>query len=135
MKSNVEELIKVILRPPSNPDGTLDVATRLGVSMDQLSVNDGPVVIFVDDNFYYGSMRYEYFQLAKKFETGYCQLHIEATIEECLIRNRSRDEADRVPDEVIEQMAKKFEPAKPFENSWEKFSFSLKGLQVIDCLP
>lgn len=131
MKSNVEELVKILLVPTLNPCDALDVGVKLGVSIEQLTVNQGPVVIFVDDNFYYGSMRYEYFQLAKKFHIGYCQLHIEASLEECLCRNRSRDEAARVPDQVILQMAEKFEQAKPFENAWERFSFTLKDLQVM----
>jgi len=130
IKTHVEELVRN-LRDNKTTDGFEDVCGKLRIDNPSINLGKESVVIFVDDNFYYRSMRYEYYQISKKHEVGFCQFHIDETIEECLKRNRSRKDIARVPEETILHMSEKFECANPFENSWEKFSFSLKGLQVV----
>ena len=76
-------------------------------------------------------MRYEFHQLARTFEIGFCQFHLDVSVADAISRNSSRDDFSRVPDDVIEKMARKFESPNPLQNSWEKFSFSLKFDQVI----
>jgi tRNA uridine 5-carbamoylmethylation protein Kti12 len=76
------------------------------------------------------SMRYEFYQLARKYETGFCQLHLEVDPSEALARNSRRGPDSQVPDDVITKMARKLESPNPLQNSWEKFSFSLKFDQV-----
>lgn len=71
-------------------------------------------------------MRYEFYQLARTSETGFCQIHLDVEAGDAVSRNSTRDGASRVPDDVIEKMARKFETPNPLQNSWEKFSFSLK---------
>lgn len=75
-------------------------------------------------------MRYEYFQVARLLQTGYCQLHLDVDLAEALSRNSGRADESQIPDDVIEKMAQKLEPPNPLQNSWEKFSFSLKFDQV-----
>ena len=87
-----------------------------------------PLVVLIDDNCYYSSMRYEYHQMARKFKTGFCQLTLQIEVNEALQRNEKRE--DRVPCDVIKNMAAKFEAPNPLTNSWERFSFALECDQV-----
>ncbi|KAK8738317.1 hypothetical protein OTU49_004162 [Cherax quadricarinatus] len=82
-------------------------------------------VVLLDDNFYYRSMRYEYFQLARKHTIGFCQLYIECTTDTAIQQNMHRQE--RVPSMVIEAMAAKLQPPLPSENSWESNTYILQA--------
>jgi len=83
-----------------------------------------PKVVLVDDNNYYRSMRHEYYQLARDMGVGFCQIFMQVDdINTALDANRSRDEKERVPEEVIRSMAHKLEPPDPMSNPWEAFSF------------
>lgn len=84
-------------------------------------------LVIVDDNNYYASMRYEYYQVARFNQIGFCQLHIDVGQDEAKIRNETRDQ--KVPNEVIEVMAKKLEAPDPLKNSWEQFSFATQAIQ------
>ena len=83
------------------------------------------VFVIIDDNNYYSSMRYEYFQLARTLQIGFCQLFLDVSLEASKGANLSRDDSSKVPDIVIENMAAKMEPPNPEKNSWERFSLSL----------
>ena len=82
-------------------------------------------IVIIDDNNYYQSMRYEYYQLARKLEIGFCQLFFSGDLEFALENNANRSEKERVPNEVIEEMNKKLEPPEPLKNTWEQFSFCI----------
>uniref|UniRef100_A0A8D3BRF2 Phosphoseryl-tRNA kinase n=1 Tax=Scophthalmus maximus TaxID=52904 RepID=A0A8D3BRF2_SCOMX len=82
-----------------------------------------PLVFLLDDNFYYPSMRYEVYQLARKYSLGFCQVYLHCDLESCISRNQSRPEP--VPTEVIQEMVKRLEPPDPQRNSWEAQSISL----------
>merc|ERR1711909_93629 len=87
-----------------------------------IGIEDGDerkVLIIIDDNNYLRSMRYEYYQLARKFEAGFCQLLFQSTLEMALVRNSSRDAKHRIPEEVIRRMSEKLEAPDPLKNSWE----------------
>lgn len=81
-------------------------------------------VILLDDNFYYRSMRYEYFQLARKYSIGFCELYVECSADVAVRQNLQRD--GQVPSEVIEAMKVKLEPPLPDEHSWESTSCTLQ---------
>jgi len=81
-------------------------------------------LIVIDDNNHLSSMRYPYFQMARKHELGYCQLYLNTQLKTALRFNEKRDET--VPSEVITRMAGSIEPPDPFKNTWEKFSFVVK---------
>lgn len=78
------------------------------------------LLIIIDDNMYYQSMRYEYYQIAKKYHCGFAQLCLECSLETTLLRNHQR--SLHVADDVIINMASKFEQPDPVNNSWEHFS-------------
>ncbi|NWY63522.1 PSTK kinase, partial [Erithacus rubecula] len=88
-----------------------------------------PLVLLLDDNFYYQSMRYEVFQLARKYSLGFCQLFLECPVECCLQRNRLR--SDPVPEQTIQLMAKKIEMPDLRKNTWEQHSLILNSSDCI----
>ncbi|NXP95994.1 PSTK kinase, partial [Passerina amoena] len=84
-----------------------------------------PLVLLLDDNFYYQSMRYEVYQLARKYSLGFCQLFLECPVECCLQRNSLR--SDPVPEQTIQLMARKMEMPDPRKNTWEQHSLILSS--------
>ncbi|KFU89948.1 L-seryl-tRNA(Sec) kinase, partial [Chaetura pelagica] len=85
----------------------------------------GPLCLILDDNFYYRSMRYEVYQLARKYSLSFCQVFLECPLECCLQRNRLRSHP--LPDETIELMATKIEVPDAKKNPWERNSLILKS--------
>ncbi|KAM4774436.1 L-seryl-tRNA(Sec) kinase [Cyanocitta cristata] len=88
-----------------------------------------PLVLLLDDNFYYQSMRYEVYQLARKYSLGFCQLFLECPLECCLQRNRLR--SDPVPEQTIHLMARKIEMPDLRKNTWEQHSLILSSSDCI----
>ncbi|KAM6964040.1 L-seryl-tRNA(Sec) kinase [Tautogolabrus adspersus] len=86
-------------------------------------VDHAPLLLLLDDNFYYPSMRYEVYQLARQRSLGFCQVYLQCDLESCISRNQSR--SNPVPTEVIVEMVKRLEPPNLQKNSWEKNSISL----------
>lgn len=75
------------------------------------------VVIVLDDNMYYTSMRHKYFQIARKYTCGFCQLYLACNVQTALERNVERNQP--ITDDVIVAMATKIEPPNTHYNSWE----------------
>lgn len=88
-----------------------------------------PLVFLLDDNFYYPSMRYEVYQLARKYSLGFCQVYLHCDLESCISRNQSRP--DPIPTEVILEMVKRLEFPNPQKNSWEANSISLNTTDAL----
>ncbi|XP_071071741.1 L-seryl-tRNA(Sec) kinase isoform X2 [Dasypus novemcinctus] len=84
-----------------------------------------PLVLILDDNFYYQSMRYEVYQLARKYSLGFCQLFFDCPLETCLQRNGQRSRA--LPAEIIHLMGRKIEKPNPEKNAWEHNSLSIQS--------
>ncbi|GAB5578856.1 L-seryl-tRNA(Sec) kinase isoform X1 [Prionailurus iriomotensis] len=99
-----------------------------------------PLVLILDDNFYYQSMRYEVYQLARKYSLGFCQLFLDCSLETCLQRNGQRPQA--LPAETIHLMGRKLEKPNPEKNAWEHNSLTIESsecsseasLKLIDLL-
>ncbi|NWI90013.1 PSTK kinase, partial [Pitta sordida] len=88
-----------------------------------------PLCLLLDDNFYYQSMRYELYQLARKYSLGFCQLFLECPLECCLQRNVLR--SDPVPEQTIRLMARKIEMPDLEKNTWEQNSLILRSSEYI----
>uniref|UniRef100_A0A3Q3IG77 Phosphoseryl-tRNA kinase n=1 Tax=Monopterus albus TaxID=43700 RepID=A0A3Q3IG77_MONAL len=86
-------------------------------ALDRSWADRAAFLFLLDDNFYYPSMRYEVYQLARKYSLGFCQVHLQCDLESCISRNQSRDKP--IPTEVILEMVKRLEPPNPQKNSWE----------------
>ncbi|XP_068955263.1 L-seryl-tRNA(Sec) kinase isoform X2 [Petaurus breviceps papuanus] len=84
-----------------------------------------PLYLILDDNFYYQSMRYEVYRLARKYSSGFCQLFLDCPVESCLKRNRQRSKP--VPDETIQLMARKIESPNIQKNAWEHNSLTVRS--------
>jgi len=83
--------------------------------------NPDSFLIVIDDNMYYRSMRYEYFQLARTYCVGFCQLYFDITLQQALKYNKKRCTELQVPDNIIETMFKKIEPPHN-KHLWESNS-------------
>ncbi|XP_066521857.1 L-seryl-tRNA(Sec) kinase isoform X2 [Hoplias malabaricus] len=83
------------------------------------------VTVLLDDNFYYQSMRYEVYQLARKYSVGFCQVFLHCPVDVCLSRNQDRGQP--VSDEVIVEMSKRMEPPNAVKNQWEQSSLTLNS--------
>ncbi|XP_058554004.1 L-seryl-tRNA(Sec) kinase isoform X1 [Neofelis nebulosa] len=84
-----------------------------------------PLFLILDDNFYYQSMRYEVYQLARKYSLGFCQLFLDCSLETCLQRNGQRPQA--LPAETIHLMGRKLEKPNPEKNAWEHNSLTIES--------
>ncbi|MBN3324522.1 PSTK kinase, partial [Atractosteus spatula] len=84
-----------------------------------------PLLILLDDNFFYQSMRYEVYQLARKHSLGFCQLYLYCEVTSCLSRNQQRQ--CPLPDKVIVEMAQRMEPPDLNRNPWEQNSLVLSS--------
>ncbi|KAK2820522.1 hypothetical protein Q5P01_023481 [Channa striata] len=82
-----------------------------------------PLLFLLDDNFYYPSMRYEVYQLARKYSLGFCQVYLHCDLESCISRNQGRSQT--IPTEVILEMVKRLESPNPQKNLWETNSISI----------
>ncbi|XP_039093847.1 L-seryl-tRNA(Sec) kinase isoform X3 [Hyaena hyaena] len=84
-----------------------------------------PLFLILDDNFYYQSMRYEVYQLARKYSLGFCQLFLDCPVETCLQRNGQRPQA--LPAQTIHLMGRKLEKPNPEKNAWERNSLTIES--------
>ncbi|XP_028990367.1 L-seryl-tRNA(Sec) kinase [Betta splendens] len=89
----------------------------------------GALLFLLDDNFYYPSMRYEVYQLARKYSLGFCQVNVQCDLETCISRNQSRTRP--IPTEVIMDMVKRLECPNPQKNSWESNSILLNTTDIL----
>ena len=83
------------------------------------------VYIILDDNMYYRSMRYEYYQLARLYKLSFCQLFVQCSVTDALNHNSSRDWSEAVPEIVITRMAERLQPPDRQNNPWERYSLTL----------
>ncbi|XP_051925431.1 L-seryl-tRNA(Sec) kinase [Hippocampus zosterae] len=127
----LEEFLEKREMPMERPgDGGIDVPAwercaraLLTPPLDPARADAAPLLILLDDNFYYPSMRYEVFRLARKYSLGFCQVYVQCRLDLCMSRNESRPRP--VPAEVIAEMAKRLEPPNPTKNPWEAKSIAV----------
>ncbi|KAM7381469.1 hypothetical protein PAMA_012352 [Pampus argenteus] len=137
----IEKLLKkpeVLTELPNNRQINNAAWERCVQALQELETSDhyqaelSPLVFLLDDNFYYPSMRYEVFQLARKYSLGFCQVYLQCNLESCISRNQSRSEP--IPTEVIQEMAKRLKSPNPQKNSWETNSILLNTSEnVSEC--
>jgi O-phosphoseryl-tRNA(Sec) kinase len=84
----------------------------------QLSEKFGTQIIFIiDDTMHLKSMRYQYFQLARRYCTGFAVVHLVVDVNEALRLNNKRHNKEKIDDEIIKNMEARFE--MPCKDSWE----------------
>lgn len=77
------------------------------------------MILLLDDNMYYRSMRKHWYHFAQQHHCAYRQVFLAAPKEVCLERNSGRAAASRVPDFSIHHMADVFEWPRESGESWE----------------
>ncbi|NXF97385.1 PSTK kinase, partial [Eubucco bourcierii] len=105
--------------------GLLSAESHAGAGYRTLAATPGPLYLILDDNFYYQSMRYEVYQLARKYSLSFCQLFLECPLECCLQRNLLRSQP--LPEQTICLMARKIEMPDLKKNAWEQNSLLLQS--------
>ncbi|XP_062517353.1 L-seryl-tRNA(Sec) kinase-like [Corticium candelabrum] len=85
-------------------------------------------LVVVDDNFFYRSMRYEIFQMARTFQCGFGQLALTCTVADAIYRNKMR--STQVSDDSINRMGARLEMPDVESHSWEARSFVVVSLNV-----
>ena len=83
------------------------------------SASEERVVIVLDDNMYYRSMRKRWYHLCREASCAYHQLFLQAPVDLCLERNKLRKPAAQVPDFSIQHMAEVFEWPPEAGGTWE----------------
>ncbi|XP_077595212.1 L-seryl-tRNA(Sec) kinase isoform X2 [Stigmatopora nigra] len=106
-----------------------DSTAFLTPPLEDVQAENAPLLLVLDDNFYYPSMRYEVFQLARKYSLGFCQVYVQCPIEICILRNENRPRP--VPGGVILEMAKRLEAPNSKKNQWEAKSVTVDSSQNV----
>ncbi|ESO93047.1 hypothetical protein LOTGIDRAFT_232809 [Lottia gigantea] len=88
---------------------------------DELKEGNMKIVIIIDDNMYFRSMRYDYYQLARNSSVGFCEVYVACSVSLALQRNSQRASGFVEP-EIITNMANRFEIPDQSHHSWEKYS-------------
>lgn len=127
------EIIEKIITDSENFESTKKLILNWNLQVDinfpkQLHQD---VIIIIDDNNYYRSMRYEFYKIARKYETCFMEFFFPLTLEECLMRNSQRTGSDYVPELIIKQMYIRIE--LPNSNlKWEKNAIKINADQKYD---
>lgn len=112
---SIEEMVK------SLRSKTINDKTKKFINLEK--VDNQLFVVLLDDNFYYKSMRYEYYQMARRQTVGYCQVYIECSVSDASQNNAKRD--TKVPVSVIKVMAERMQIPLTQNLAWEKNSIKL----------
>lgn len=114
--TSVEEMVKALR------SRTVNETTKKFINIDEVC-NDQQFIVLLDDNFYYKSMRYEYYQMARRQFVGYCQVYIECSVSDAAQNNDQRD--IQIPFSVIQVMAERMEIPQTQDLAWERSSITL----------
>jgi len=82
------------------------ILERLNQSLGDLKRDD---ILFIEDNFYYSSMRTRYRQIAQRAELGFVVVHLYSSLPIAIQRNQQREPSNRVEQSSIENIFSKYE--------------------------
>ncbi|TNN17391.1 L-seryl-tRNA(Sec) kinase isoform 2 [Schistosoma japonicum] len=91
------------------------------------AVDAKEIIVLLDDNFYYCSMRRSFYNLARKYSCSYASVVCKCAMDICFLRNCTR--SNPVSKDTIRNMETKFEWPDPINNSWEKHIFTISSSQ------
>lgn len=89
------------------------------------------LLVILDDNMYYTSMRREVYKIAAGHEVGYGCIYVDVPLEVALRRNQARARVT-ITKETIERMHAKMEPPDPSVHTWEANSLRLDNADTGD---
>ena len=76
-------------------------------------------VLFVDDNLFYRSMRYRFYQIARQYACSFCQVYVHAPLDIVMGRNTGRRKSCVIPRDTILKMDEMFEIPDKQGYPWE----------------
>lgn len=85
------------------------------------TIKSTTVVLLIDDNMFYKSMRYSYYQLAEQFSLGYCIVYLNCFSGVCYNRLKQRSDGHLI-ESSVKRIAEQFEKPDPSKEKWEIFS-------------
>lgn len=112
-------------RPEPSGQGPVDAMLGYLVAATKQTGPGEKLLIMVDDNLYYRSMRAAWFRLARSYSLGFCQVFLLCPTEDAVHRNAARSAP--VPEQTITTMAEKFE--LPRSEPWEERTVMVNGGQ------
>lgn len=131
-KSILEEVVNLLnaLKNQENYEHTESYWQKLYIGMKNChSVN---VVLLIDDNMHYRGMRKEWYNLACRYNVGFCTIFIECHVTTCIQQNLKRSKP--VATTTIQKMAKQIEKPGTVKNNWENLYLFLNFENVtLDC--
>ena len=77
------------------------------------------VVFLIDDNMPYHRMRYEYFQVARSNNLGYCTLMVDCTFAKCQERNKQRPIQEIINQKSLRRINAQMERPDTRTKNWE----------------
>ncbi|KAF1330069.1 L-seryl-trna kinase, partial [Globisporangium splendens] len=90
------------------------------------------LVLLVDDNFQFRSLRKRFYQLACEVDCGFGILHVDTPVALCRQRNATREGAARVPDAVFERMVSVFEAPNGGLHAFERPTKTINPGPLLD---
>ncbi|XP_021955899.1 L-seryl-tRNA(Sec) kinase [Folsomia candida] len=109
------EILEEILPNSHLVEITRHILAKIHTELNPTSADHSSILLLVDDNHYYSSMRADLFALSKRHTLGFCTFHLTTPVAICLARNSSRRDEERVPDSTIFEMEHKLEPPRSNE--------------------
>ncbi|CAL1273512.1 unnamed protein product [Larinioides sclopetarius] len=88
-------------------------------------------IFFVEDNFYYRSMRYEWFQIARRNNIGFCEVFVQCPLNMAIYRNSTR--GYNIPEQKIKMMLTCMEYPNSVKYKWEKYSLVFDSSSELNC--
>ncbi|XP_003724051.2 L-seryl-tRNA(Sec) kinase [Strongylocentrotus purpuratus] len=95
----------------------LKVVGCLSEAAARVNGGESNLIFLIDDNMFYRSMRYNLYQLARKYSTGFCQIGFECSTDIAIERNAKRKNG--IPEETIVTMATRLEQPDASKAPWE----------------
>lgn len=86
-----------------------------------------PVLVVLDDNMHFRSMRKGAFHLAKECTAAFVHVHVDTPLQLALARNAARCPAERVPEHLLIEMARAYEAAPQETTGWERTTIVVRA--------
>jgi len=94
-----------------------------------------PIIILLDDNMFYKSMRYSYYQLAEQYTLGYCIIYLKCAFDTSFARLKQRADGHLI-ELSARRIADQLEVPDASKEKWEQFSqeFDSSGGEYLSSL-
>lgn len=105
--------------------------TVFAAEVEDLQTFNSNIILIIDDNMHFKSMRYTLYQIARNHGIGFCQVFLNCSLELALLKNEERDPNSIVPRQIIEAMYTKLEKPNK-KNNWEKYALCIDAFSNVN---